>query len=204
MAITSFSTLKSSIADWLDQDDIGDAIDTMIDLAEARIYRELRIKPMETALSVTISSGVAAVPSDYLELRYAYVDTNPVTPLQVKSPQFIHLDYPQRSSDAVPIYIARDGSNFIFGPYPDSNYTIKGSYYAKLDALSTSNETNWFITNAPDLLLYGALVHSAAYLEDDNRLTMWEAAYQQVKDRVIEQDKQERYPRGMAPTVVPV
>ena len=196
-SINSFTTLKNAVANWLDRDDMGDAIDIMICLAEADIYRQLRIRPMETALSETIASGVVAVPSGYQELRYAYVDTNPVTSLEVQSPDWIHGNYPTRSADGVPVYIARDGDNFIFGPYPDSTYTIKGAYYASLMALSTSNETNWFTSNAPDLLLYGTLLHSAPYVGDDPRAALWSQAYETVKQRVERQDQHERWPRGM-------
>ena len=203
MAINSFSTLKTAVSDWVDRSDIAAAVETMIGLAEARIYRELRIQPMETALSSTIASGVIAVPSSYLELRYAYVDQAKAISLEVKTPDWIIGNYPTRSSESIPKFIARDGSNFIFGPYPDSTYTIKGSYYATLTALSTSNETNWFTTNAPDLLLYGTLVHSAPYIGHDERLSLWEGAYQQAKSLVREQDDAERFPRGMPMRATP-
>ena len=160
MAITNYSTLKAAVADWLDRDDLTSQIDTFLDLTEAVLARELRIKPMETALSSAISGGVLAVPSDYLELRFAYVDGSPVRWLELKDPGWIYLNYPTRSSTSKPYYIGREGDNFIFGPYPDDGYTIKGSYYAKLAALSASNETNWFTANAPDLLLFGCLLQA--------------------------------------------
>lgn len=194
MAVTSYSTLKTAIADWLDRDDIDSVIEDFIDLMEARLYRDLRIRFMESSLSVTLSSGTATVPSDYLELRHAYIDGSPAQKLEVKSPDWIYGHYPQRSSDAKPGYIARDDDSFIFGPFPDSDYTLKGIYYAKPTALSTSNETNWLITHAPDLLLYGALVHSSAYIGQDERLVMWEAGYQEAFRRVTEQDDEERFP----------
>ena len=201
--ITSFTTLKNNVADWLDRDDMGDAIETMIGLAEARIYRDIRIRAMETALSETVASGVIAVPSSYLELKYAYVDTNPVTSLEPQTAEWIHANYSLRSADGVPVYIARDGDNFIFGPYPDGGYTIKGTYYQSLTALSTSNETNWFTTNAPDLLLYGTLLHSAPYVGDDQRATLWNQAYEEAKRQVEKQDRKERWPRGMSVRAVP-
>lgn len=203
MAITSFTTLKNAVVDWLSRDDMGSAVETMIGLAEARIYRELRIRAMETALSDTIASGVIAVPSDYLELRYAYVDGAEAVSLEPRNPEWITANYPRRSSDSKPVYIARDDDNFIFGPYPDSTYTIKGSYYAKLTALSSSNETNWFTTNAPDMLLYATLLHSAAYVGDDQRAQLWSLGYEDAKRLVIAQDAKERYPSGMAIRVTP-
>lgn len=212
--VTTFSTVKTAVADWLDRDDIDDAIDQFIQFAERRIYRggrhiltneriaPVRIRAMETALSVTIANGVAAVPADYLELRYVYVDTSAVVTLQQKPPAWIVERYPIRSSDGIPHFIARDGENFMFGPYPDSGYTIKGSYYQELTTLSTSNETNWFTTNAPDLLVYGALCESAGYVGNDERLALWEGRYEAAREAVQEQDEQERYSSEIAPTVV--
>ena len=143
---------------------------------------------------MTIASGVAALPSDFLELKYAYIDGTPVQWLDVKAAQWIHQMYPTRSSDGKPSFVAVDNSNLIFGPYPDSAYTVKGTYYAKPTALSTSNETNWIVTNAPDLILFGALVESAPYIGDDPRFQIWEAKFQQTVDRVKRQEKRERWP----------
>ena len=74
--ITSFSTLKVAIADWLDRDDLGSEIDTFIALMEAKLYRELRIQAMETAFNETISSGAVSLPSGYLEVKHLYLDTD--------------------------------------------------------------------------------------------------------------------------------
>lgn len=198
MAITSFSTLKSAVADWLDRDDMGDAIETMIGLAEARIYRDLRLRAMESSFAETISSGTVTVPANYLEFRHVVLDGSPFTPLEVRSSNWIYENYPLRSSDSKPLFYARDGTSFIFGPYPDSDYTVRGNYYAKLTALSTSNETNWFVDNAPDLLLYGTLVHAAPYVGHDERAALWSSAYEEAKDRVQQQDHYERFPRSMS------
>lgn len=198
MAITSYSTLKTAIADWLDRDDLATQTDTFIDLMEAQIYRRLRIRAMETALSGTISSGALAVPSDYLELRHAYVNTTRAVWLQATDPGWVYANYPTRSAESLPKYIARDGASFIFGPYPDSDYTIAGTYYAKLAALSSSNETNWFTENAPDLLLFGSLVAASPYIGDDDRAVIWKAQYDEAFAAVMSQDTKERWPAGVA------
>ena len=86
---------------------------------------------------------------------------------------------------------AREGETLIFGPYPDSAYTIKGRYYKKLDALSDSNTTNWFITNAPDLLRYAALCEAAPYIQNDARINVFESKYQMAKERIKRTDRME-------------
>ena len=195
MAITNYSTLKTAISDWLDRDDLTAEIDTFIDMMEAQLYRELRIEPMETALSVTLSSGVGTVPTSprFLSLKFAYVDGSPTRALELKSPGWIYENYPLRSSSSKPSFIARERTNFIFGPFPDSDYTIKGTYYAPLTALSSSNETNFFTDNAPDLLLFGALIHAAVYVGDDESAIKWKGQWEEQLRELDDQDRKNRW-----------
>jgi hypothetical protein len=145
------------------------------------------------ALSSAISSGAVAVPSGYIELKHAYIDGTPVQKLQRKDAEWIYQNYPTRSADGKPKFVAREGDNFIFGPYPDSAYTVKGIYYKRLDALSNSNATNWFTANAPDLLLFATLCEAAPYVREDARIQLWEAKYADVKARIQRQDSAEEF-----------
>jgi hypothetical protein len=191
MAINNFSTLKTAVQNWIDRTDIADRVDEFISLGEARIYRELRIRAMETALSDTISSGVIGVPADFRALKHAYVNGSPTQWLEEQKAEFIYENYPTRSVTSKPRFIAQDGGNFIFGPYPDSAYTIKGTYYAALTALGTVNETNWFTTNAPDLLLFAALTEAAGFEMNDEKEAKWLARYEQTKNRIQKEDNRQ-------------
>ena len=199
MSIASYSELKTAVANWLNRSDLTSYVPDIITFGEKRIYRDLRIRAMETALSSAISSGVVALPSDYVELKFAYVNGSPTRILKRRQPDFIYEKYPTRSADAKPNFIAREASNFIFGPYPDSGYTIKGVYYKRLDPLSDSNTTNWFTANAPDLLLYASLVEAEPFLKNDSRIATWESFYQRVKNQVQDEDMRENH-SGSAPT----
>lgn len=194
--IANYSGMQAAILSWLHR--TGDTafaliVPDFISLAEARIYRELRIRQMETALSSAISAGVIAVPPGFLELKNAYVNGSPTRNLEKKDAEWIYAHYPTRSAEGTPIYIAREASNFIFGPYPDSAYTIKGVYYKKLTALSNSNTTNWLTTDCPDLLLFASLCEAIPWVQDDPRVSLWETKYQQIKARVQAQDVDEEF-----------
>ena len=191
MAINSFSTLKTAVQNWIDRTDIADRVDEFIALGEARIYRELRIRAMETALSDTIASGVISVPSDFRALKHAYVNGTPVQWLEQQTTEFIIENYPTRSSTSKPKFIAQDGGNFIFGPYPDSAYTITGTYYAALTALGTGNETNWFTSNAPDLLLYAALTEAYGLEMDAEMEAKWAARFERAKNAIKKEDNRQ-------------
>lgn len=196
MAISNYSELQTAIASWLNRTDLTTEIVDFITLGEARIYRDLRIRSMETALSDTIASGVIAVPSDYISLKSAYISGSPARKLEYQTVDFIYRKYPIRSSEAKPFYIAREGTNFIFGPYPDSAYTVNGIYYKRLPALSGANTTNWFTDNAPDILLWASLVESVAYTMDDERLAVWETKYNQARAMIQKEDNKAQRSSG--------
>lgn len=194
-AITSYATLQTEIAAMLHRTDLTAEIPGFIQLGELRIYRDLRVRQMEATFSTTISSGVIAIPTGYIELKNAYVNGSPMRALEKKDVEWIYAHYPTRSSDGTPRYIAREASNFIFGPYPDSAYTIKGTYYKKLTALASdgSADTSWLITDAPDLIMFASLCEAQAWIEEDSRIPLWEQKYAQIARRVQEQDDEEEF-----------
>lgn len=193
MSIASYSELKTAVNNWLARTDLTSYVGDFIALGEKRIYRDLRIRAMETALNDTIASGVIAVPDGYVAMKYAYVEANPIGKLQRKEAEWIYQKYPIRAADGQPCFFAREADNFIFGPYPDSTYTVKGLYYKRLTALSDSNTTNWFTANAPDLLLFAALCETAPFLKADNRIQVWGTKYGMVKNSVQLEDDQEEF-----------
>lgn len=192
MALTTFTELQASIADWLDRSDITTQIVDFTTLAEKKIYRVLRVRDMESALDVTMSSGVAAMPTDFLELKHAYIDGSPITSLERKTIHDLYEKYPTRSSHGKPNFIASNVDNFEFAPYPDTDYTVKGTYWARPTALSASNETNFLITNYPDLILYGALIEAVSFTGDTTRLTEWAAKYEAALQEIKTEEKQQR------------
>lgn len=196
MAISTYAELKTAVANWLNRSDLTTYIPDLIMLGEGRIYRDLRIRTMESSINSAIASGVVAIPSDYVELKYAYVDGSPVQYLSRMNAQSLIEKYPTRSSDGKPTKIATDSGNFIFGPYPDSAYTIKGTYYKRLTALSDSNTTNWFTTNAPGILLFAALSEAEPFLKNDERTALWQAKYEQEKLGIEQEEMRERFSGG--------
>lgn len=186
--------------DYLARSELSTWVPNFLQNSQKKLYRSLRIRPMETALSVQIASGVAALPADYLDLKYAYINSSPVRFLKRSTPEQIYTDYPTRSSSGCPQLIAREAENFIFGPYPDSTYTVTGIYYKQLDLLSDSNTTNWFTTNAPEVLLYGALLEAQPFIMNDGRIAVWQSMFNEAVDTINSQERREKY-SGSAPRI---
>lgn len=201
--ITNFATLSTAVADYLARSDLTSFVPNFIEGCENTIYKNLRIRAMENALNVTISSGVAAVPTSpaYLELKYAYVTTTPISKLHHLPPEQIYEKFPVRSGSNIPKFISVEASNFIFGPYP-GNYTVNGIYYGRLTALSSGNTTNWFTANAPYLLLYGALMEAEPFLANDPRLITWKAMFDMHYKAVRDEETRQKSSGGSLATRV--
>ena len=71
MAIIDRATLRTNIADWLNRTDLTDTqLDLFIQMAEAKVYEELRVPPLEAlkGFSVVESNSSIIIPSGFLEL----------------------------------------------------------------------------------------------------------------------------------------
>lgn len=194
MALSTFSELKTDLANWLDRSDLTAQIPSFIKLAEARISRDLKIRAMETrsTASTTASDRTLGLPTGYLEMRNIQLNTDPITSLEYLSPEMMDRLW-GGSTSGTPKTYTLIGDELFLGPAPDSVMTIEMAYYKKFDALSSSTTTNWLLTNAPDVYLYGSLLEAAPYLQDTENLQVWQAFYQEAVQRLQLADDRDRY-----------
>ena len=192
MALGTYADLQTAIAAWVNRTDLTAYLPDFITMAEEATYQALRVSAMEVAFAETISGGVISVPSDLIELKSVYLNSSPVVALERKSYDWILSNYPTRSADRKPLYIARNGSNFEFGPYPDGAYEVRGLYYAKLPALSATNTSNWLTQNAPTILLYGGCLMAAQFINAPTEdLARWQTMFTDAVARANRADRRD-------------
>jgi hypothetical protein len=104
-------------------------------------------------------------------------------------------DKRQGALDAVgtPIYYTHADAQFQLYPTPSAETNFELLYYQKTTALSGSNADNWLLLDSPDVYLYGALIHSAPYLAEDERVAMWAQMYSAAVARLNEASDNARY-----------
>lgn len=85
------------------------------------------------------------------------------------------------------------GNVFIFGPYPDSAYTIQGTYYSKGIPLSNQNTTNWMVLQTPEALHAGCMIEAGKFLKDATMVQTWAPIYQDFVQSIVDQDRGERF-----------
>ena len=182
MALDTYDNLKSEIASFLNRDDLTANIDTFIDLAETRHARDLRIREMEAvSTSITTVAGTQSydLPTGYLELRYAMLQTSPYTMLQYMTPADFFRVYNEGEGTGMPVYYTIVGKKIYLGHSPDSANVLELGFFQRATALSSSNTTNDILTNFPDLYLYGSLAETSPFLMQDERLPVWSSLYKE-------------------------
>lgn len=192
MAITTYAELKTAVADWLNRDDISTVIPTFISLAESQFNRTVRHRKMVTRSDATLDTPYFAVPSDWLENIRFELQTNPSTTMVYVTPEQASQERQRYSASGQPLFFSMIGEQFQVIPEPDGEYTGELLYYAEIPALSDSTTSNWLLAESPDLYLYGALLQSAPYLKEDERLGVWSQLYEKLLSDMVLSDERAR------------
>ena len=194
MAISNYTELQSTIADFLNRDDLTAVIPTFITLAEAEFNRRLRHWRMENRASAEVDSQYSAIPADFLEPIRLHLETSNYRTLELISQSDMQsMRMRNLDTSGEPEYYALTQGEIELYPTPDATYDLEMNYYARIPALSGSNATNWLLTYFPDAYLYGALAHSAPYLGEDARMATWAALLQSAIDGIIREGEQAKF-----------
>ncbi len=208
MSIQNYGELKTAVANWLKCETISDRIPEFIELAENSIFHELDITDVETEATLTIDQREIALPSGFLEQRRHYIDvTEPVQRITYAQPEWLWLyDGGWKNSSAFPRYYTIEAGNLVFSPQPDSDYTGKWLYLARLDRLTDDADTNIILQQHTSLYLYGALIHAEGFLADDPRMLTWASMYENAMELARTLGRRKRFPKGQKTqrTTVPV
>jgi hypothetical protein len=194
MSFTSYSALKTEIADYLGRSDLTSKIPTFITLAELRLSRDLRTRQMLTSATTSMTSGDGKVelPADFLEMRNIFTQGNPRMPVTYLSPSAFMRDA-RADESGLPVFYTVLGAEFEFAPTPDTAYVLEMLYFAKPTPMSDSVSSNVFLANYPDLLLYASLLEAEPYLINDARSATWSDFYNRAILNITNSDQNSEY-----------
>jgi hypothetical protein len=194
MALTNYSDIQTSVANYLARSDLTSIIPDFIRLAELRLRRDLRIRQMLKVVTTTTTAGDSTVelPSDFLQMRDLHFSTNPAATLEYQSPSNLFRNARTTQSGLPTMYTVL-AQEFQLAPVPDSNYTLSMLYYASPVFLSGTAPSNAFVAICPDLLLYASLGEAESYLMNDPRLQTWASLYDRGLASLNTSDDQGEY-----------
>ena len=92
------------------------------------------------------------------------------------------INTPDPLTPAEPKYYAMfDAENFIIAPTPNEDYDVELHYFYRPNSITTTDDgTSWLGTNAPNTLLYGALVEAYIYMKGEpDIIQLYETRFQE-------------------------
>lgn len=205
MAINTYATLLTAVENWLARSDtaLTDRIPEFIALFEAKMNRELRCNQMETRSYTTVNTAATepefiALPGDFQTMRRVRLSSVTGKPRLtfLAGQQADDYRYSTANATGQPIYFTIFGDEMELLPTPDAAYVLEMVYRANIPALTSDNTSNWLLTLAPDLYLYGVLMESAAYTKEDERIPTWFQAYQYALDGLNRLGQDQAYNAG--------
>lgn len=178
----------------------------LIAFAERRFNRILRVPEMETAATLTLNAATVSLPSDFLQLRSIYINTDPKVTLEPMEPATLRCQYATASTGRPQNYALQSGNEIVFGPSPDATYNLVINYYKKIPALGASQATNWLLTDHSDLYLFQSLIMAEFFGWNDERLPVIKGGVDEMIDELkmqgIKKASGGPAPRIRAPSVV--
>lgn len=150
---------------------------TLIQFAESRFNRDLRMPQQQATLGGLVEEGLIQLPSDCREVQSVRIAVG-------NSFQEIHPLPPEYLADTVPTtafpkgyVVVRDQVTLIGGSgAPEFALT----YWQKIPALGTDMPSNWLLLREPALYLYGTLLEAAGMLRDATMAQVWATQYQSI------------------------
>ena len=171
----TYTQLKTAIQDFCENTETSFVtnLPLFIRAAEDRIFQSVNLTYFKKNASSALSQNdqFVSVPSDFLTPFSLHITTaNFQDFLMLKDVNFVQKYTLDSASTGTPQYYGiYDVDNLIVSPTPDQNYTVELHYYYRPASLTAGSDsgTTWISSNAPNVLLYGALYEAYTYMKGD-------------------------------------
>ena len=198
----TFTTLKQDVQRYLERgatlasDPVDyEQIPRLINLAERRIARELKVQGFINVVTGTMAAGQSVYDKpdrwrDTVSFNYGTGSGNNTrVQLFTRDYEYVRRYWPDATQTAAPgFYADYDYSHWIVAPTPDQAYPFEVLYYELPPLLDDTNQTNWLTDYAPQLLLYGALLEATPFLKNDERIGTWQSYYDRAAQMLNGED----------------
>jgi hypothetical protein len=214
-----YGKLRTTVAEWLDKSNLDHMIPTFIRFGQNLLEAEMRLESMIATQNIALAIGAQSFlePSLFLELdtvRLMSADDSHVKykPMTKREWRFFVENHLPSVDPGLPEYYARanvvettdvslpdtgitalTARSFVFDRPADVAYILEYSFYRKEAELVADSDTNWWLTNAEEALLYAAMAKAAVYLADDDpRIKTWLTGYELAKEALVSNDRKAR------------
>ena len=191
---TTYSGLKTEIADFYERNDLTSVVDTFIDLAESEMQRVLKLQSFETTGSVTVTDGSGTLPTGFSSARAVSWAGSPERVLRYMPPD--ELNRVNFGDPSTVNYYTIVGSTIKTAD--GGSGTLNLTYNAGFAPLSDSEPTNAILTSHPAAYLYGALIHAAVYCKDFDGAVAYRTLFDSELKQIKRDNSEKKFVGSMA------
>lgn len=187
----TFATLKQDVQRYLERGAtlasdpvVFEQIPRLINLAERRIARELKIQGFINVVTTTMAVGQSVYdkPDRWRDTVSINIGTGAGNAtrkmLFTRDYEYLRSYWPNEAETGEPVFYGDyDYSHWLIVPTPGEEYPIEILYYELPPLLDDETQTNWLTEYAPNLLLYGTLLEATPFLKNDDRISVWQNMY---------------------------
>lgn len=157
-------------------------IPTFISLAENRIATEMKQQGFQSVVSGTLPLSPSMPKPSFWKAPISFTITDATgarVPLVLRTLEYTRNYWPNPTSTGTPrFYADYNISHFILAPTPSAALAFELVYYARLQPLSATEDSNWMTLNVPQVLFAACMVEACKYSKNATRQQTWEETYQ--------------------------
>ena len=198
----TFSTLQQDVQRYLERGAslasdpvVYEQIPRLINLAERRISRELKVQGLISVVTGTLQAGQSVYPKpdrwrDTVSMNIGTGSSNNTrTQLFTRSYEYLRRYWPDSTQMGTPnFYGDYDYTHWLVAPTPDVAYPFEILYYELPPLLDDVVQSNWLTEYAPQLLLYATLLEATPFLKNDERIGTWQSMYDRAAQMLNGED----------------
>lgn len=187
----TFTSLKEDVQRYLERGAtlasdavVYEQIPRLINLAERRIARELKVQGFINVVTGTLNAGNSVLPKpdrwrDTISINIGIGATNNQRKfLFTRDYEYLRSYWPNALDTDEPVFYSDyDYNHWLIAPTPNEDYPFEILYYELPPLLDDETQTNWMTEYAPQLLLYGTLLEATPFLKNDERIPVWQTMY---------------------------
>lgn len=180
----TYTELLTLIPQWSERTDAAFAtqVPTFISLAENRIATDMKQQGFQSVVTGNLPLTSSLAKPAFWKETISFMYTNAAgesTPLFLRPLEYLRNYWPNASlTDTPRFYADYNATHFLFAPTPSVALPFELVYYARLQPLSSTNDSNWMTLNVPQALFAACMVEACRFAKNTTRQAVWEDAYQ--------------------------
>lgn len=176
----TYDTLVADIRSYATRPDDAflEKVPTFVMLGENQLAVKFKQQGFQTVVAgvFTIGEPTMAKPAFWREtIALNYTDDDDVRhPILLRGYDYCRNWNPASASGAPKFYADYNAANFYIVKTPDVAYPFELIYYAMLQPLDDTNQTNWLTLNMPQALFGACMLEAAIWQRNSGEITKWQ------------------------------